>query len=90
MEVEEIDTIPDLRVKAKAYLINPWQTVHQMRLDRESNNNSFPNGQVESFIEPLDKFESALRERENSIVSPTFTIENKRIDHLLENFEGHP
>ncbi|KZR99840.1 Uncharacterized protein APZ42_004149 [Daphnia magna] len=61
-----------------------------MSLDRESNNNSFPHGQVESFIEPLDKLESALRERENSIVSPTFTIENKRIDHRLENFEGHP
>ncbi|KAK4037615.1 hypothetical protein OUZ56_029646 [Daphnia magna] len=87
MEVEEIHTIPDARVKAKAYLVNLLQTVHKMMLDRESNNNSFPHGQVESFIGPLDKFKSDLRERENSIVSPTFTIQNKRIDHLLENFE---
>ncbi|XP_045027166.1 uncharacterized protein LOC123470679 [Daphnia magna] len=77
----------DERVKAKAYLINPWQTVHQMRLDRESNNNSFPHGQVESLIEPLDKLESALRERENSIVSPTFAIENQQLDHRLENLK---
>ncbi|XP_045030413.1 uncharacterized protein LOC123472613 [Daphnia magna] len=80
----------DERVKAKAYLVNLWQAVHQMRLDRNSNNNSFPHGHAESFIGPLDKFESAMRERENFMVSPAFTIENKRIDHLLENFEGHP
>jgi hypothetical protein len=47
------------------------------------------NDEVVPMIGPLDKFESAMREHEKS-VPLTFSIEQKRIDHFLDDFKTVP
>lgn len=64
----------DEKVQIKANLFKLCQTVHQMKLDRETHNKSFPQGQV--FYLLLDKFEPVFQEGKNSIVSQTFFIKN--------------
>ncbi len=74
----------DDKIKAKAYLLNLWESINQRR---ELNTNNLD--QVESMTGPLDKFESAMRELDKSVPLSMF-VDQKRIDHLLDDFETIP